>query len=420
VIALPRWKTTFVASWIAQVFSIIGFALVVPFLPFYVKELGVPDERQALLWTGWLSSGAGVTMALFAPLWGVLADRYGRKLMVMRSMFGGAVVLGLMGLVTNVHQLLFLRIMQGVLTGTVSASVALVSTVVPERRAGYALGLMQTALMIGNSLGPWIGGHCAMRYGYRVPFLVSAGFLLVGAVLTLVAVHEDFDPEEAHGDGEASTLRQVLSLEGLTAMLLLMFMLQFVASFVGPVLPFYIQRLGQLSDRAAGVTNANISMWWAVAAGLSAALLGRMSDRWGHTRVMMGCLALNGLVLFPHALVRDNTQLLLMRILSAVAGAGISPSANALIRALVPRHACGKAFGVVQSCANLGWGLGPMVGSALAAAIGLRWPFVVVGGAFLIISALAALMLPRMQRAIAARQESGPAESPPCALDAAT
>lgn len=408
---MPRWKITFVASWLAQVCSIIGFSLVAPYLPFYVKFLGVPDDKQAVIWTGWLMSGVGLTMALVAPMWGVLADRYGRKLMVMRSMFGGVVVLGLMGLVQNVYQLLGLRILQGVLTGTVSASVALVASVVPRRRSGYALGLMQTALMVGNSLGPWIGGHCAKTFGYRLPFLISAGFLLIGGLLTLFGVHEEFDPEEARTAEGAESLLAVLRLPGFTTMLALVFMMMFVGSFTGPVLPFYIRRLGNLTDLQAAATTANISALWAVAAGVSAAVLGRLSDRLGHSRILMVCLAANGLVLFPHALVRTNMQLLTMRLLSATADAGISPSVNALIRSLVPRHAVGKAFGIVQSCSNTGWGLGPMVGSALAVHLGLRLPFVVVGTGVCLLSAFAAIVLPRMQRAIAALESESRLEA---------
>jgi MFS transporter, DHA1 family, multidrug resistance protein len=119
---VAKWKSTLVASWLAQICSIMGFAIVIPFLPFYVRELGVTDEKAVLLWSGWgLSTSVGLTMALVSPLWGLLADRHGRKMMVMRSMFGGVLVLGLMGLVQNVYQLLALRILQGVLTGTVTA-----------------------------------------------------------------------------------------------------------------------------------------------------------------------------------------------------------------------------------------------------------------------------------------------------------
>jgi MFS transporter, DHA1 family, multidrug resistance protein len=380
--------------------SIIGFSIVMPFLPFYVRELGVTDHRAVLMWVGWLSSGAGLTMAFVAPIWGVLADRHGRKLMVLRSMFGGSIVIAMMGFAQNIHQLFALRILQGVLTGTVAASVALVSSVVPERRAGFALGLMQTALMVGASLGPWIGGHYAEHYGYRLPFFIGAGFLLVGGVLTVFGVHEDFVPHQASDAEEGGSLRQVLSLTGFTTMLALLFMVQFVGSFVGPFLPLYIQRVGGLSQQSAAGVTGSIFGWSALAAASSAALLGRLGDRWGHSRVLMVCTLLTGLALFPHALARTTTQLLGLRLMVAFTDAGIMPSVNALIRGLTPRHACGKAFGIAQSCSNLGWGVGPLVGSGLAAAVGMRWPFVVVGGALVLISAAAWRVLPGMQQVI--------------------
>ncbi len=401
MIALPRWKTTFVASWLAQVCSIIGFSMVVPFLPFYVRELGVHDERSVLLWSGWgLAGSAGLTMALLAPFWGVMADRYGRKLMVMRSMFGGMVVLTLMALVQNIWQLFALRILQGALTGTVSASVALVSSVVPERRAGFALGLMQTALMVGNSLGPWIGGHCAEHFGYRVPFLFAGVFLLAGGLLTVFGVHEGFDPEEARQAEQFGSLRGVIMQAGFPSLIGLLFMVQFVSAFTGPILPLYIEKLSHLpTGQAAGITG-NIFGVAGLAAAVSAAIIGRLSDTWGHGRVLTGCMVLTGLALFPHALAQNTDQLLGLRILVALASAGITPSANAIIRALIPRSACGKAFGIVQSFTCLGWGIGPAVGSSLAAGMGMRLPFVVVGAAFLLTSALAAAVLPRTQQHI--------------------
>lgn len=384
--------------------------MVVPFLPFYVRELGIHDEKSVLLWSGWgLAGSAGLTMAILAPFWGVMADRYGRKLMVMRSMFGGMVVLTLMALVQNVWQLFALRILQGALTGTVSASVALVSSVVPERRAGFALGLMQTALMVGNSVGPWIGGHCAESFGYRVPFLFAGVFLLAGGLLTLFGVHEGFDPEEARQAEQFGSLRGVIMQAGFPSLIGLLFMVQFVSAFTGPILPLYIEKLSQLpTGQAAGVTG-NIFGAAGLAAAVSAAIIGRLSDTWGHGRILTACMVLTGVALFPHALAQNTDQLMGLRILVALASAGITPAANAIIRGLIPRSACGKAFGIVQSFTCLGWGIGPAVGSSLAAGMGLRLPFVVVGAAFLLTSAMAAAVLPRTQQHIAASRAAAQA-----------
>lgn len=408
VTRVSKWKSTFVCSWLAQICSIIGFAFVVPFLPFYVRELGITDERSVLLWAGWgLSTSAGLTMALFAPMWGTLADRYGRKLMVLRSMLGGSLVLGLMGLVTNIYQLLALRILQGMLTGTVSASVALVSSVVPTRHCGYALGLMQTALYVGNSLGPYMGGLAAHSLGYRVPFFIAASFLLAGGLLTLVGVKEEFEPpDEEAQNGEASTLGQVLALTGFAALIGLLFMVHFSGSFVNPILPLYIERLSGLPRGEASEITGRIFGLAGLAAAVAAATLGRLGDRLGHLRILTGCTLVAGLSLIPIAFVSNTNQLLFWRLVASFSGAAIIPSTNALIRRMIPRHACGKAFGLVQSVTCLGWGLGPAMGSTLAAKYGLQAPFVVVGIMFMLASGIALLLTRRLPGTVTATAPS--------------
>jgi DHA1 family multidrug resistance protein-like MFS transporter len=401
VLFVSRWKSTLAASWTAQICSIIGFAMVVAFLPPFVRELGVHDEKAVLLWSGWLSTAAGLVMAVVAPIWGVLADRHGRKLMVMRSMFGGMVVLGLMAYVHNVHQLLALRMMQGLLTGTVAASVALVGSVVPPRRAGFALGLMHTALYIGNALGPGVGGRLAYAYGMRVPFLFAAGFLFLGGLMTALGVHEEFDAQELEeGKDEAGTIRQVLTLTGFGTLAALLFLVMFSGSFVGPVLPLYIEKLaGNIPGGATRVTGDILAVG-GVAAAVSATILGRMGDRLGYGRVLTICTLLTGLTLIPHAFAQTPGQLLLWRILTSFSGAGTIPAINALIRHLVPRHACGKAFGLTQSISCLGWAFGPLVGSALAAQFGMGTPFLIVGLMFVAISVLVWRVVPKVMAQI--------------------
>jgi DHA1 family multidrug resistance protein-like MFS transporter len=397
VLVVARWKYTLVASWLAQICSLVGFAMVVPFLPYYVRELGVSSDRGVLIWTGWLSAAAGIVMAAVSPLWGILADRHGRKLMVMRSMFGGVIVIGLMAYVQNVHQLLGLRIMQGILTGTVAASVALISAVVPTRRAGFALGLMHTAVYVGSSLGPGIGGRLSEALGYRIPFLVAAGFLLIGGLLTLFGVQEEFDREEMEAQGAVS-VGQVVRVTGFTTMAVLLFMVMFSGSFMAPILPLFIEKLSGVAVGAASRITGDILALAGVAAAVSATILGRLGDRLGYTRVLTICTLLTGLTLIPHAFVHNPTQLLYWRLATSFAGAGTIPAINALIRNLVPRHACGKAFGLMQSISCLGWGVGPAVGSVAAAAMGLARPFIIVGVLFVAISVLVVRLAPRMAR----------------------
>jgi len=170
--------------------------LFLPFIPYYIQELGVTDAQQVVLWTGIATSAMSVSFAITAPLWGMLADRHGRKLMVMRATFAGAVLTALMAQVTNVQQLVLLRMLQGALTGTIAAATTLVAGVVPKQYSGAALGSLQTAIAIGGSLGPLLGGIVADSLGYRSSFYITALLLLTSGILVTLLVHEDFHPVE--------------------------------------------------------------------------------------------------------------------------------------------------------------------------------------------------------------------------------
>ena len=188
----PRWRVTLYTAGVAQLCAMMGFSFVMPFIPFYVRELGVRDPKALYIWAGALVTGSGLVMASTAPLWGWMADRYGRKSMVQRAMFGGAVILSSMSRVTNVKQLLALRMLQGGFTGTASASVALVSSVVPAAALGYSLGLMQAAVSAGASLGPSWADWWQRSWGSRNAFLVTGVLLLVSGLLVRFGAQERF------------------------------------------------------------------------------------------------------------------------------------------------------------------------------------------------------------------------------------
>jgi DHA1 family multidrug resistance protein-like MFS transporter len=307
-----------------------------------------------------------------------------------------------MAYVHSVNQLLVLRMLQGLLSGTVAASVALVSSVVPTRRAGFALGLMHTATYVGNAVGPGIGGVLAFRYGLRIPFICAGGALLLGGLLTSIFVREDFDPSEMQEDeGNATTLWQMLRLNGFLTMAGLLFAVMFAGSFVGPILPLYIEQLAGGTAGAATKLTGYILAAGGVAAAISATILGRMGDRLGYGRVLGVCTLLTGLTLIPHAYVHNPSQLLFWRLLTSFAGAGTIPATNALIRHIVPRHACGKAFGLTQTLSCLGWGFGPLVGGTLAAELGMAMPFLVVGIGFVLISVWVFFAMPGLMRQLA-------------------
>lgn len=380
----PRWRLTLYTMWVAQLLAMIGFAFVMPFIPFYIRELGVADSLVPI-WAGLLVSGSGVTMALAAPFWGWVADRYGRKLMVQRAMFGGAIILSLMAFVRSVHELFGLRVLQGAITGTVAASVALVSSVVPKARLGFSLGLMQVSVFAGSSFGPYLGGAVAEHFGYRKPFLVTGGMLLAGGLLVVFGAKERFRRPASEEHTTARSLREILGAPGALTLLTVFTLINLGSSFIGPIFPLFVEEILGGKGHAAAQTGLILAVTGASSA-IAALMVGPVSDRIGHKRMLVLCTALSGLMCFPQAVAGSVGQLLAMRVVAGFGAGGMMPAMNAMVAVLVPRNNLGQAYGITTMASALGWTTGPVLGGWMASALGLRAPFLVMGGLLLVVA----------------------------------
>lgn len=400
---MTAWKRTFVAAFIAQIVSIMGFSLAFPFMPFFLADLGVTTQGDQAWWAGLLQAASGVTLAVFAPVWGILADRYGRKSMVVRSMIGGAAVMVGMSLARSVGDLMVLRLLQGTLTGTVSASITLVASVVPERRSGFALGMMQAAVMFGNCVGPLVGGLVASSWGYRGAFRAGAGVLLIGGLLVLFFCEENFRRESVAERSSASQglMRLLLSAGFVTAIVVLV-AVRLSNSIAGPIFPLLVQDIlgpaGEaLKDRTTGMVIGIASLSGACGAGL----LGHFGDRWGHRRILMASAALAALTSVLTAYAPSLTALYVIRIVFGFAVAGMMPAANAFIRQASPRHSMGKAFGFAGSISMLGMAVGPFLGGWLGRCCSLRAPFLATAVCQVMVFVIAMALVRQPQRVAA-------------------
>ena len=390
------WKRNLYVIWAAELVAIAGFSVAFPFLPYYVQELGVTDPGQVEMWSALLFTGQAITMAIFAPIWGSLADRYGRKLMVVRAMFGGAALLGAMALVRNVQQLAILRALQGCVTGTVPAATTLVASSVPRRRSGYALGLLTMAIYSGASIGPLLGGLVADSFGYRAAFWVTATLLFVAGLGVFFLVEERVEPSRqkedssAEGSGPTGGFRQGLALVLRSRALLIMFGTRVVMNFglriMGPMLPLFVQSLMLGQGRVASVTGL-ITGARAATGALGAVVMGRIGDRIGHRQVLVAC-ALGAAVLYaPQFLVVTPTQLLILQAAAGVAMGGIMASVSATLAQLAPEGRQGVVYGLDSSANSVARATAPIAGAAIAAGLGIRFIFLCAAGIF----ALAAL-----------------------------
>ncbi len=374
---------------VSQLAATTGFMFVIPFLPLYVQRLGVEDAGHAAAWAGLLNTATAVTMALAAPLWGKLGDRYGQRKMLLRATLAGSMMLGLMGLVTSPWQLLLLRLLQGSLTGTVAAATVLVSATAPPEKASSRLGALQTFIFFASAAGPFAGGVFADLVGIRASFGVTAALLAASGLMVLFGVRED-EPfgsdageDGASGDG---TLPGWRLFPGVLAL----FVVHLSITAVHPVLPGFLETIMEEPVRVASLAGQILGAG-ALAAALGSLVGGHVATRAGVWATVVGALSVAGLASLPQAAVSSVSELFVLRLVADFALGMVIPVANLAVRSAVTPERQGAAFGVAASATSAAFGLGPLGGGLLAASFGFGVPFLVPG--VLLLAASAALLV---------------------------
>ncbi len=392
------WKRTLAIIFLAQMITSIGFSSIFPFLSLYVKSLGSVTHLGTELLAGLVFSAQAFSMMIASPIWGTLADRWGRKLMVERSMFGGALVLGAMAFVRSAEELVLLRAIQGTITGTIGAANALVIATVPRERAGYAMGLMQVGMGLGVGLGPIIGGAVADLFGYRAAFYVTGALLAIAGVIVHFGIEERFvppAPAKGRPRGFWSDWRRIFAAPGVPMTYALRFINQLGRMVFIPILPLFIlelisdpARVNRLTGLAVGISSA--------ATAIFAVYLGRWGDRVGHRRVVvasaLGCFLFFAL----QSLVGGPGQLLLLQALAGATLGGIVPGIGALLARYTRCGDEGAVYGLDNAITSGARALAPMLGVAVALAFGFRAVFLLAAALYLATGLLAAWGLPRV------------------------
>ena len=358
--------------------AFFGFNFVMPILPLYVRQLGAGDVGQAALLSGVMLGIAPLLAAFFSPLWGVVADRHGRKRMVQRSMLVMVVATVLMGLVTNNWQLFLLRASIGVFGGFTSMAMAYVVTVTPPNRASAALGLLQAAQMGGVIVGPLCAGYIADNLSLRAAFfggavVVFCGFLVLTFLtpddrrIGLVPLSTEISEERMKSPlSGLSQLGAAARLPGFVAIMGVLFLVQVVDRSFGPVLPLYVESLGTPPDRVASFAGLVVSLA-AAATAISATVVGRLAIQVPVQGLLIATLVAGMALCVPLAFVQSPIQLVAARSLLGLMAGGSLTLAYSLANAAVPADSKGAAFGVLSSVGLLGSALSPLAMGALSA-----------------------------------------------------
>jgi DHA1 family multidrug resistance protein-like MFS transporter len=375
--AAAYWRHTLWAMVGIQFVMTMAFSMLTPIMPLFLPVLGVESESGIDIWAGILNGVTSFIAAFASPLWGTVADRHGRKLMLLRSSLAIGLFTALMGAAGNVWQFFAFRALMGVFAGFSSAAIALVASQVPEERLGYSLGWLSTGQLVGSLVGPIIGGILADLTGsYRIPFYCTSATIFLALGLVWFLVREEF-ARPKRGGGGRSTFNALFALVTTPALLALFFVLlmaQVGVRTVQPIVTLYVKEMLGAVPNLATLAGIAFSIT-GLANVISAPFLGNRSDVIGYRRVLLICLLGGTLTTLPQAFTDNYWAFTAERFAVGLFIGGLLPAANALVGRLVSRAERGAVYGMTSSAMFMGNSLGPLIGGAIAASFGLHWVF---------------------------------------------
>lgn len=377
----PIWKRNLLVLSIAVFIAGIAFSEVMPFLPLYIDTLGHFTHQQLNFWSGFVFSGIYFVSAIVSPWWGKLADKKGRKLMTLRASLGMAIVLAAMGLVTNVWQLFFLRMLQGFFAGFVSNSNALIATETPKENSGQALGTMASSFTAGNLLGPFVGGALASIFSYRVTFFITGGLLLICFFLCLFFVHEEgFKPvTEKKLDKASGVIKELKSPALIFGLLLTTLIIQAANNSINPIVSLYVRQLMNNHGNVVFVSGV-IAALPGIATFLAASRFGALGDRIGTQKIIVGGFIGATILFFLTAFVQNTIQLGILRFMVGFTDACLFPQVQTMLTKNSPGKVTGRIFSWNQSAMYIGNIVGPLLGSTISGLSSYSMVFIVTAG----------------------------------------
>ncbi|HPY90069.1 MAG TPA: MFS transporter [Lentisphaeria bacterium] len=187
-----NWKTNLLFVWLAQILTLAGYGAAMPFIPLFIRDvLGIASEHDRGFWVSMFYFFGMLSFCVSNPIWGMMADKYGRRLMLLRANFVTAFIFPCMALAPNIYVLILIRFIASAFSGTIAASQALIATATPDRHQGFAQGILSTAIWSGNMIGYLVGGLLMHYLGYNWAFLLCGVMYFVGGIIVLFFVQED-------------------------------------------------------------------------------------------------------------------------------------------------------------------------------------------------------------------------------------
>jgi len=369
------WRRNQAAVTGATFIGFTGFTVVMPFLPLYFEQLGVHDAARVAVWSGFSLGVTPAVTAAMAPLWARMALRFGRKLMVARSLGSFVIIMTLMGLVTEPWHVLALRSIQGFFAGYGPIALTMAAESAPPDQIATAIGWVQTAQRLGPALGPVIGGTLAQMVGIRHTFFVSAGVFFLAFLLVLIGYREDRAHAIASQDGEPEriTFRTFRAVPHFVLFMASVFAIQMVDRSLGPILPLYLREIGFDAGRVPLLAGLLFTTT-AAAAAAGNQMSARLLRRWPASRLvpLMAAVAAGAAMVFGAA-APWSALMVAAIVFGYTIGVATTCTYTAATQTL-PASWRGVAFGYLTSAYLIGLAVSPVV-SGFIGAVSMRGVF---------------------------------------------
>ena len=377
------WKRNLIVCWFGAFITAIGLSQIAPFLPVYIKDLGVINTHSIDILSGVCFGITFLMSAIVSPMWARLSDKHGRKPMLLRASFGMGLVIFLMGFSQNVYELTILRILQGVVSGYTTACITLVATQTSKKHVGWALGVLSTATVSGSLIGPLVGGYLADTIGIRNVFFVIGILLFITFIATIIFVKEDFEFIETSTLKFKEVWKMVPNPEVIISLFITGFILRIALYSIEPMMTQYIATLTTNTSNIILISGIAFSAT-GLGSILAAPALGRLSDRIGTKKIILISLIFSAIIYLPQAFVTNPFELTILRIILGFATAGIVPGINSMIKRATKKEVTARVLGVNMSFQYLGTFMGAIIGGQVGAYFGIRDIFFITCGLLLI------------------------------------
>ncbi|HPI20473.1 MAG TPA: MFS transporter [Candidatus Kapabacteria bacterium] len=346
------WKRNLFFISIAQFIAMIGMSSCVPFIPFFIRELGIERSHEIQLWSGLIFAGPYFLSIITVPIWGILGDKYGRKLMILRAIFGLAISVTLMGFSQNVTQLFILRIIQGAVSGFIAAALSFVSADTPEEKSGYAIGILQSSMSAGNIIGPFFGGIASDLWGVRYTFYIVGALCLISGLMVHFFIKEKkFVITQNQNNNIFKNIHFAVNKLKLGRFLLLIVISQAGIVFINPVFPLFIEQLNAPRQYLSTITGVLVGLV-GVFSIVFAPTWGRRNDKKDYHKTLVVSSGICAIATILHIIVPNYLYLFPLRSILGIFFAALVPTLYTVLSKKSSFEYKGLVMGLASS-ANL-------------------------------------------------------------------